>query len=390
MTQTIINRRVLMVDDEPHVHEAIQRRLGGQFEIVTALDGPSALEILARTERPFAVIVSDMRMPVMDGAAFLARARELSATSTRLLLTGDADLKSAINAVNEGHIFRFLCKPCPSDVLRAALEAGVEQHSLVIAERDIMERTLSAVVKTLGDVLSLTDPELFNRASLVKSYVSHVVRSLKLEGAWQIEVAAALHTLGMIALPAELGHRAAGSLPLTVEEKKQLATHPATASRIIGAIPRLEDVALIVSQQTSDEPQGPEWAQRGARILRLAIRLEGRVSRGATLGDALEALSATASEEERTHLATLRTLYADSEQMQRTERRARELSPGMVLDGDVRTRDGALVLPKGRELNAVLIERLLQFSASRGLEEPIAVRVPAGAPPPLVAARQAS
>jgi CheY-like chemotaxis protein len=366
-----------MVDDEPHVHEAIQRRLGDKFEIVAALDGPSALELLARTEAPFAVIVSDMRMPVMDGAAFLARARELSRTSTRLLLTGDADLKSAINAVNEGHIFRFLCKPCPSDVLRAALEAGVEQHALVIAERDIMERTLSAVVKTLGDVLSLTDPELFNRATLVKAYVSHVVRHLQIEGAWQIEVAAALHSLGMIALPAELGHRTKSSSPLTVDEKKQLDMHPATASRIIGAIPRLEDVALIVAQQANEEGHGPEWVRRGARILRLAIRLEGRVSRGVTLGEALDTLSSHASEEERAYLAALRTLYADSEQMQRKELRARDLNPGMILDGDVKTQDGALVLPKGRELSAVLIERLLQFSAARRLEEPIAVRVSA-------------
>lgn len=378
-----------MVDDEPHVHEAIQRRLGGQFELVTALDGPAALDVLARAETPFAVIVSDMRMPVMDGAAFLARARELSNTSTRLLLTGDADLKAAINAVNEGHIFRFLCKPCPSDVLGAALEAGVEQHALMIAERDIMERTLSAVVKTLGDVLSLTDPELFNRATLVKSYVGHVARHMKLEGAWQIEVAAALHTLGMIALPAELGHRKQSSLPLTVDEKKQLASHPTTASRIIGAIPRLEEVALIVLQQAGDEGQGPEWVQRGARILRLAIRLEGRVSRGVTLGEAVEALNTHANDEERGYLAALRTLYADSEQMEQKELRARELSPGMVLDADVKTRDGALVLPKGRELSAILIERLLQFSASRALLEPIAVRVSA-APSAQASPRQAN
>jgi len=371
------NRRVLFVDDEPNVHEAIQRKLGKAFDISTALDGASALEILAHATAPFAVIVSDMRMPGMDGAAFLARARELCKTSTRLLLTGDADLKSAINAVNEGHIFRFLCKPCPSDVLRAALESAAEQHSLVVAERDIMERTLSAVVKTLGDVLALADPELFNRATLVKTYVSHAVRKLHLEGGWQIEVAASLHTLGLIALPTELVHRTLTSPPLTLEEKKQLATHPETAKRIIEAIPRLEEVAQIVEQQTTEETRGPEWVRSGARLLRLAIRLETRVARGSSLGDALDALNAHANQEERVYLAALRTLYSDSEQMQSKELRVRELGPGMVLDADVKTRDGALVLPKGRELSIILLERLLQFSSARGLEEPIRVRVPA-------------
>jgi len=374
---TVRNRRVLLVDDEPNVHEAIKRKLASKFEITSALDGPGALELLATQSTPFAVIVSDMRMPGMDGAAFLAKARALCKTSTRLLLTGDADLKSAINAVNEGHIFRFLCKPCPSEVLADALEAGAEQHALVTAERDIMERTLSAVVKTLGDVLSLAEPELFNRATLVKSYVSHVVKELKLEGGWQIEVAASLHTLGMIALPGELGHRTLTGSPLTVEEKKQLATHPDTAKRIIEAIPRLEDVALIVAQQGSDEPQGPEWLRVGVRLLRVAMRLEARVARGASLGEALEASNAHASEDDRVLLAALRTLYSDSEKMRTLELRVRELDPGMVLDADVHTRDGALLLPKGRELSTILIERLVHFASARGLSEPIRVRVPA-------------
>src|SRR5215217_1420343 len=133
----LANRRVLFVDDEPNVLTALSRKLGDSFEVTSAESGPRALELIASAPAPFAVIVSDMRMPTMDGAVFLAKAREITATSTRLLLTGDADIKSAMKAVNEGHIFRFLCKPCPADVLRAALEAGIDQHSLVIAERDI-------------------------------------------------------------------------------------------------------------------------------------------------------------------------------------------------------------------------------------------------------------
>lgn len=368
------NRRVLFVDDEPHVLSALTRNLGTVFEVTTADSGQRALELIASAPGPFAVIVSDMRMPTMDGAAFLAKAKELAPTSTRLLLTGDADVKSAIKAVNQGHIFRFLCKPCPSEELKAVIQAAAEQHALVIAERDIMERTLSAVVKTLGDVLSLADPELFKRAALVKSYVSHVVRRLELGGSWQIEVAASLHTLGLVALPRDLAHRAANLAPLTVEEKKQLATHPETARRILEAIPRLEEVALIVAQQSEEPDQGPDWVQRGARLLRLCKRLEGRVSRGASLGEAIDSLCASGGPEERTYLEALRDLY--SGQMECRELRFRELMPHMVLDTDVKTRDGALVLPKGHELSAILIERLRQFAASRRVDEPIRVRIP--------------
>src|SRR6478735_8047648 len=249
---TIANRRVLLVDDEANVLTALTRKLGDLFEITTAEGGPAALELVRASASPFAVVVSDMRMPELDGAAFLSQVKALSPTSTRLLLTGDSNIKSAIKAVNEGQIFRFLCKPCPPDTLSSAVQAGVEQHALVTAERDIMERTLSAVVKTLGDVLSLADPELFKRATVVKGYVSQVVRGLGLEGAWQIEVAAALHTLGLVALPGELAHHNKTLTPLTLEDKKQLAAHPETAQRILAAIPRLEDVALIVAQQSSE------------------------------------------------------------------------------------------------------------------------------------------
>lgn len=369
------NRRVLLVDDEPNVLTALTRNLRNGFEISTADGGQAALELLSTTESPFAVIVSDMRMPKMDGAAFLSRVKELSPTSTRLLLTGDADIKSAIKAVNEGQIFRFLCKPCPPPTLSSAIEAAVEQHALVTAERDIMERTLSAVVKTLSDVLSLTDPELFKRATLVKGYVSQVVRGLALEGAWQIEVAAALHTLGLVALPRELAHHSKGLTPLTVEDKKQLAAHPETAHRILCAIPRLEDVALIVAQQSSEPEQGPEWVRRGARLLRLAKRVEERVSRGATLTEAIDSLTLAASAEDKQFLGALRS--AHSEAMPVKALKARDLKPRMVLDEDVKTREGALVLPKGHELSAVLIERLRQFAESRRLDDTIRVRVPA-------------
>jgi CheY-like chemotaxis protein len=370
----LVNRRVLFVDDEPHVLSAVTRKLGDVFEVTSAESGARALELITAAPGPFAVIVSDMRMPTMDGAAFLAKAKELTPNSTRLLLTGDADIKSAMKAVNEGHIFRFLCKPCPTELLSTSIQAAAEQHALVVAERDIMERTLAGVVKTLGDVLSLADPELFKRATLVKAYVSHVVRKLGLEGAWQLEVAASLHTLGLVALPRDLAHGSGNLAPLTVEDKKQLASHPETARRILEAIPRLEEVALIVAQQSEDLQQGPDWVRRGARLLRLCKRLDGRVSRGASFVEAIDSLFNAVTPEEQTYLDSLRSMY-DS-QMECRELRFRELSPLMVLDSDVKTRDGALVLPKGHELSAVLIERLLQFAASRRLDETVRVRIP--------------
>src|SRR5262245_28844758 len=125
---------ILCVDDERNVVESMELNLRRQYQVKTALSGTQGLEIL-RSEKEVAVILSDMRMPEMDGAAFLAKARETSPDAVRILLTGFADVEAAVRAVNDGQIFRFLTKPCAPENLLTALAAGIEQHRLITAER---------------------------------------------------------------------------------------------------------------------------------------------------------------------------------------------------------------------------------------------------------------
>src|ERR1700722_6101223 len=119
--------RVLCVDDEPRVVDSLAVQLRKDFHILTANSGQSALRTL-QSGPPPAVIVSDMRMPGMDGATLLKHVRHLYPETTRILLTGEAGRDVAVSAVNEGQIFRFLTKPCSTENLRAAIEAGVMQH----------------------------------------------------------------------------------------------------------------------------------------------------------------------------------------------------------------------------------------------------------------------
>src|SRR5690606_18712073 len=98
--------RILCVDDEPNVLAGLERTLFDDYDVTTANSGVEALEILAE-EEPFAIIISDMRMPNMDGATFLAEARKLEPDTVRMLLTGYSDVEAAISAINDGQIFRF-------------------------------------------------------------------------------------------------------------------------------------------------------------------------------------------------------------------------------------------------------------------------------------------
>lgn len=131
--------RILLVDDEPHLLEAMRRNLRTEFDITPARSGAEAIDVL-ENKGPFAVLVSDLRMPGGGGVTVLRQACKLAPDTTRILLTGKADLESAIAIVNEGAIFRFLAKPCPPDVLLKTLEAAVEQNRLVTAERELRQR----------------------------------------------------------------------------------------------------------------------------------------------------------------------------------------------------------------------------------------------------------
>lgn len=116
--------KVLLVDDVPQQLMAYRRLLRGRFDVVTAGDGPSALELLER-DGTIKVIVSDMCMPCMNGIEFFAKAAGIVPDATRIMLTGNADLNATIDAINRGQVFRYLKKPCSRDDLIEAIDAGL-------------------------------------------------------------------------------------------------------------------------------------------------------------------------------------------------------------------------------------------------------------------------
>jgi two-component system cell cycle sensor histidine kinase/response regulator CckA len=131
---------ILCVDGDPHLLEGLSRTLRKDFVVTTALSRVAGLEAL-RSTGPFAVVVADTRMPGEDGGSFLSLVRQTAPDTTRVLLTGQTDLNAAIAAVNQGNIFQFLSKPCPTDTLLNAIEAAAEQYRLVTAERVALENT---------------------------------------------------------------------------------------------------------------------------------------------------------------------------------------------------------------------------------------------------------
>lgn len=364
-----MSARILCVDDEPRVLDGLELQLGMDHEVSTATSGSEGLRILSE-EGAFDLVISDMRMPGMDGATFLSAVRSQAPDTMRVLLTGQSDMESAVRAVNEGSIFRFLTKPCPPDVLLGTVEAATELRRLRTAERDLLERTLRGCVEVLAEVLGVAAPSAFQHAHRVRTLVERLAPAMGVPSdiRWQLEVAAMLTGLGSIAVPVELLERASAGDALEPDERAMLDRVPEIGASLLAKVPRLEGAAELVgaarpSLEPTNDPSthalqvglwvaaqtasGMSWTRACVRVER---HLGGEVAKH--LGDEPSA----ASGEERTVAASA-------------------LHAGMHICQDVLTGDGRCIVRAGTDVTRALAARLRNFAENVGLQEPIRVRL---------------
>ncbi len=384
--------RILCVDDEPLVLEALVRTLRRDYEVTTATGGGAGLECL-KSQGPFAVIVSDLRMPGIDGATFLRRARQYAPDSTRVLLTGQADLDAASLGVNEGSIFRFLTKPCSQVALASALQASVDQHRLVLAERELLEKTLHGSVKALIDILALASPLAFGRALRAKKLTTALMDRLGIADRWRIEVAAMLSQAGAITLGAETLERVYNGEPLLDEEVAAVDGLPAVSAQLFSDIPRLQPIIDIVTYQGKrfdggglpvDNLRGRTipW---GARALKIVLDFDILESQGFSRAVALEAMRGRRG----WYDPEIFEAFIDIQGMLENDVKVldiplRAVRPGMVFVEDVRTRTGRLLIARGQEASDSLVERIRNLPRDLTVVEPLRIvarREPVGSRP---------
>jgi len=353
---------ILCVDDEPRVVEGLALHLRRDYQILTASGGQSALQVLKEKGAP-AVIVSDMRMPGMDGATLLKHVKHLYPETTRILLTGETGRDAAIAAVNEGQIFRFLTKPCPPGHLRAAIDAGVVHHRLLRAEKVLLQETLIGCIKALIDILAITNPVAFGRANRVKRLATDLAAAIGTEGFWQLEAAAMLSQIGYISLPVELVEKLYYGKRLTPEERMLADGAPHVAQKLLGHIPRLEPVLeiLAASQPTNtDEPEG--LIKLGAGILRLVLEYDAHIAQGQSATRAIAALRAHAARHDTALIEGLESMVgATVGTLEVSEVAVGRVTPGMVFIDDLRTSVGTVLVPKGFEVTEAFLERVRNF-----------------------------
>lgn len=376
------NERILCVDDDPVILYAIERDLRSRFPVVTALSGEQALSIL-QNQGPFGIILADMLMPGMTGVELLAQAQHIAPDTVRVMLTGDEDKQTAVEAINEGRIFRFLSKPCPPDKLIAALNAGIEQYRLIIAERELLEQTLNGSVKMLTELLSAREPESFGRGQQIREYVRLVAPALKLAQTWDIEVAAMLAQVGLMAIPPSVMQKVHTGLALTDREKDMVIRVPEIGFNVLSKIPRLGPAAKIVLYQNKNFdgtgfPKEPIPADRipvGSRLLKILSDLVDLESTGIGRRRAVEQMRQNRrSYDMAIFEPAMGALITQETSASGTALRLTELLPGHELTSAVETLDGRLIAPAGTVISQMMLERFLNFAELSGIKEPIYVK----------------
>lgn len=376
-----MNKKVLCVDDDKNILESYKRQLRGHVELSTACGGEEGLKTAA-AQGPFAVVVSDLMMPGMDGIHLLAKMRDRFPETVRMMLTGQADLNKAIEAVNEGSIFRFMTKPCASASLIRALQAGVEQYRLVTAEKELLEKTLSGSIKVLMEVLSLVSPAAFGRAVRIQRIMRKLSVKLGVESKWAFDLAGMLSQIGCVTVPTPILQKKFIGEDLSEQEADMYGTHPGIGHDLIVNIPRLEPIAKIIEYQEKDYNGSgfPEDDIRGldiplgARALHIVLDFETQLSSGKNNKGSLERLSQYRGKYDPVIMKALKAIYQEELFYKSQPISLEELEPKMILAEDVLSISGLLLIANGQEATRPLIARLKNFQKTMGVKEPIFIQ----------------
>lgn len=363
--------KILLVDDDRNILFGYERHLRKNYKVITAEDGLQG-GIALREKGPFAVVVSDYRMPGMDGVQFLSLARQEAPDTVRVMLTGQADMQAAINAVNEGNVFRFLTKPCPIDIFSRALEAAARQYQLIKSEQELLENTLQGSIKLLVDMLSIISPEIFSRSSRIRLLAKRVGSRMKVEKIWEVELAAMLSYIGCVGIPAAILKKVDQGKLLSGAESQSYLSYPQIGKKLLSNIPRLEHIAEAVEYQLKHFDGGgvPLGGKSGydipviARILKAVMDYDNMLRKEIKVSSIIKIMSRNLNRYDPEVLGVLEAEIRSLEQGYIVNTIfLDDLAPGMVLADDIRDKTGVLLLPRGTEITEILKVRLASYGS---------------------------
>ncbi len=388
--------KVLLVDDDTNLLSAMRRQLHNKFAIDTAGSAAEGFALL-KNSGPYAVIICDMQMPVCNGLQFLTKTMELAPHSIRLMLTGSLDQDTATRAINQAQVYRFLKKPYDSALLEAEINNALSTYRVQMAEKELLEKTLVGSVTVLVEIITAAHPREFQLAQRVREELNEVCHALNYDYSWTATMAALLLPLGML---------------LNTTSRPEPVTSAAIAEKsaaLLRKIPRLAVVSDIITGVAlpigrSHELPGGEIPQ-SSRLLRILYDLHTLEAIGKPRSLALRMLMNTVGvydarilEELAAHYAPHIVSYSEIKsepavrvpRLDLTETATKEeelqlnmsimVSVSELLVGDelvepMMAMDGSLLLDPGHIITEANLNRLNALVETRGIREPICIKV---------------
>jgi len=378
--------KILFVDDDIHLLEALQRAFRREFNVETAVGGSEGLTKLAASG-PFALVVADMQMPGMSGLEFLRQVQVVAPDTVRMMLTGNADQKTAVDAVNDGRVFRFLNKPCPATALAPMLKAGLEQFRLLHLERDLLKNTLGGALNVLTEILSTIDPATFERGQRLRENCHDFSKATGLPITWETDIAAMLLSIGRVTIPISVLEKVRQRLPLVPEEADLLEQVPEFGARLLEKIPRLENVVAMVRHQQkhfdgSGFPGGSLTGAEipfGSRLLKFLGDLADMEAEGLSKRNAWEKMQTLAGWYD-PEILLAASIWCDvapaesSAEQPPLEVDIEDLKAGHILNQDVVSTEGLFLLAAGTKLTGILVSKLQNFRRLQTVGRTLLVR----------------
>ncbi len=240
-----VKHTILIVDDEIHNLSLLKRTLRGDYYILTASNGLEGLQVLEEYVDHVSLIISDHKMPVMEGTEFLEKANQISPSAIKILLTGYSDIEILTQAVNKCGLFQYILKPFEPEELIKVVHDGIEKFDLINSKATILtdlKELFYKTIKSISSALDSKDPYTHGHSLRVTLYSLILASTLGLSDKEleDIETAGLLHDIGKIGIPQSILCKQG---KLTDEEFEVMKLHPENAEKLIANIKNLKCIS---------------------------------------------------------------------------------------------------------------------------------------------------
>ncbi|WP_404309005.1 response regulator [Neorhodopirellula lusitana] len=355
-------KKILFVDDDPILlgilSDTARKHLDGDFEVQTAEGGRSAIEI-ANSLGPFSVVLVDMQMPNLNGIETIGHLRTNMPQAIFVMLTANLELGTAIQAVNEGKVFKFLAKPCQPNEIISTIMAAQAEHASLVSAKDLLSGTIAGTLDLMTDLIEMPDGRHIDTARLLES-TNALAAKMSIDLGWEERIAARVFLVGIAMLSPSEAERFENLEPCSDGHKELLTKVCMNSAGLLKKIPRFNwivDLLRLVPKADKYREAGSR-AEVSALLLRVVFYWNHLTMKGMRVEDALASICSTIPNLPRDLIRAIESLNDNRDALCVKTLAIPELKAGMIPYESISNGLGCTVVRAGRRLTPKMIENL--------------------------------